>query len=233
MYFILFILLTVPLLAQEVSTPATPTPTPEATATPAVEPTPAATTDSVPSPTATPEKASAEPATPSEKKTETEDVIPLPPESGGAETPMVSETDVAPVAKPGTDQALPDSAFADPNSVIPDGSPAIPPAPAGPSATEIERKLKVRYKEVRTEVEKDPAVRSLWEQARSAKSFEDERAALREYYRLLFKKMKKVDKDLTARCEVMENAYIARLAQSRVEPTIPLNPPPTPEPLAN
>lgn len=231
MYFILFILLTVPLLAQESSPPATPTPT--ATPTPAVEPTPAAATDSAPAPTATPEKAPAEPSAPAEKKTETEDVIPLPPESGAAEAPMVSETDVAPVAKPGTDQALPDSAFADPNSVIPDGSPAIPPAPSGPSATEIERKLKIRYKEVRIEVEKDPAVRSLWEQARSAKSFEDERAALREYYRLLFKKMKKVDKDLAARCDVMEQAYIARLAQSRIEPTIPLNPPPTPEPLAN
>lgn len=228
MYFILFILLTVPLLAQEASPPATPT----ATATPpAVDPTPAATTDPTPAPAATTEQADA--GTPAEKKTESEDVIPLPPESGAAEAPMVSETDVAPVNKPGTDLSLPDSAFADPNSVIPDGSPAIPPAPSGPSATEIERKLKIRYKEVRTEVEKDPAVRSLWEQAQSAKTFEDERAALREYYRLLFKKMKKVDKELTARCDVMERAYIARLAQSRVEPTIPLNPPPTPEPLAN
>lgn len=144
---------------------------------------------------------------------------------------MVSETDVAPSTNPPANQ--PDSAFADPNSVIPDGAPSVPPAPSGPSATEIERKLKIRYKEVRTEVEKDPAVRSLWEQAQSAKSLEDERAALREYYRLLFKKMKKVDKELTARCEVMEKAYLARLAQSRLEPTIPLNPPPQPEPLAN
>jgi len=233
MYFILFILLTVPLLAQEAPTPATPTPTPEATATPAVEPAPAAATEPTPSPAATAGTAPADPAAPVEKKSESEDVIPLPPESGAAEAPMVSETDVAPVNKPGTDLALPDSAFADPNSVIPDGSSAMPPAPSGPSASEIERKLKVRYKEVRIEVEKDPAVRSLWEQAQSAKTFEDERAALREYYRLLFKKMKKVDKDLTARCEVMERAYIARLAQSRVEPTIPLNPPPTPEPLSN
>jgi len=233
MYFILFILLTVPLLAQEESAPAAPTPTPEATATPAVEPTPAAATDSAPTPAATPETAPADPAAPAEKKSESEDVIPLPPESGAAESPMVSETDVEPVNKPGADLALPDSAFADPNSVIPDGSSAMPPVPTGPSASEIERKLKIRYKEVRTEVEKDPAVRSLWEQAQSAKTFEDERAALREYYRLLFKKMKKADKELTARCEVMERAYIARLAQSRIEPTIPLNPPPAPEPLAN
>ena len=69
-------------------------------------------------------------------------------------------------------------------------------------------------------------------QAQSAKSFENERAALREYYRLLFKKIKKADKDLTARCDVMERAYLARLAQSRIEPTIPLSPPPTPAPLS-
>jgi len=41
-----------------------------------------------------------------------------------------------------------------------------------------------------------------------------------------------VDKDLSARCDVMEKAYLARLAQMRLEPTIPLNPPPTPVPLS-
>jgi len=116
--------------------------------------------------------------------------------------------------------------------VIPTDAGNLPPSISGPSAQEIERKLKVRYQEVRVQVEKDPAVRSLMEQSKAAKSFEAERAALREYYRLLFKKMKKVDKELTERCDRMENAYIARLAQSRLEPTIPLNPPPTPAPLS-
>jgi hypothetical protein len=108
----------------------------------------------------------------------------------------------------------------------------LAPAAAGPSSQAIERKLKIRYQEVRIQVDKDPAVLSLLEQSKAAKSSEDERAALREYYRLLFKKMKKVDKELTTKCEIMERAYIARLAQTRVEPTIPLNPPPTPKPLS-
>ncbi|MEI6279903.1 MAG: hypothetical protein WCQ16_11080 [Verrucomicrobiae bacterium] len=194
-----------------------PAPTPEVKPTPLTDATPAA------EPSATPA------ASPAEKKTADEDVIPLPPESGAAEPPMVSETEVAPRPKPGA--PLPDSAFADPNAVIPDDASPASPAPVGPSATEIARKLKIRYQEVRTEVEKDPAVRSLREQAQSAKSFEDERAALREYYRLLFKKIKKADKDLATKCDVLENAYIARLAQTRIEPTIPLNPPPAPEPL--
>ena len=81
------------------------------------------------------------------------------------------------------------------------------------------------------QVEKDPKVMSLFEQAEKAKTFEDQRAAMREYYRLLFKKISTVDKSLADKCKVMETAYLRRLAQERLEPTIPLNPPPTPEPL--
>lgn len=146
---------------------------------------------------------------------------------------MVSETEVPKPTKPAPGEPLPDAAFADPNAVIPsDSGTSGAPNLAGPSAQEIDRKLKVRYQEVRIQVEKDPAVRSLMEQSKAAKSFEDERAALREYYRLLFKKMKKVDKELTERCNRMETAYITRLMQTRIEPTIPLNPPPTPAPLS-
>jgi hypothetical protein len=205
MYYLLFLFLAVPLLAQD--QPPASSPTPEASATPAASP--------------------AESPAP---KTADEDLIPLPPDAGAAEAPIVSESEVP---KPALDASMPDSAFADPNAVIPDDASAAPAPPTGPSAGELDRKIKIRYQEVRTEVEKDPAVVALKEQAKSAKTFEDERAALREYYRLLFKKMKKVDAQLSARCDVMESAYIARLAQSRIEPTIPLNLPPAPEPVSD
>jgi hypothetical protein len=218
MYYLLFILLAAPLLAQEGSS--TPSPTPEVSATPVT-----------PAPEASPEPSATSAASPAGKKTADEDVISLPSDSGAAETPMVSETEVAPSASPKSGEAIPDSSFADPNAVIPGDAESVPSAPMGPSASEIERKLKIRYQELRTEVDKDPAVRSLREQAQSAKSFEDERAALREYYRLLFKKIRKLDKALSARCDALESAYLSRLAQTRIEPTIPLNPPPTPEPL--
>jgi len=212
-----------PVVALTPATDATPppsTPAPEASPSPESSPSPAPSPE--PSPEASP---SPSPATAGE------DVIPLPPEAGPGELPIVSETEVPGLAAPG--EPLPDSAFADPNAVIPSGTDSsLPPAPSGPSAQEIERKIKIRYQEVRTQVEKDPAVRSLKKQADEAKTFEEERAALREYYRLLFSKMKKVDKELTARCDTMEKAYIIRLAQIRLEPTIPLNPPPTPEPLS-
>jgi len=198
------------------------------------EPTVSATPEASPTETPVPALTEAPEASPTPAG---EDVIPLPPEAGAAEQPMVSESDVQPIEKTTAGDLGSDAAFTDPNAVIPEESAVIsdiPAAPAaGPSAGEIERKLKIRYKEVRIQVDKDPAVRSLLETAQSAKSFEDERAAYREYYRLLFKKMKKVDKDLTERCNIMEQAYISRLAQTRLEPTIPLKLPPQPEPMSN
>lgn len=228
LFYILLFLTTATLIVQQESPAQEPSPSPTAVATDAATPAPSPSAQPEPQASATPE------ASPSASPAAGEDVIPLPPESGAAETPIVSETEVPGLAKPAPGESLPDSAFADPNAVIPgDSSPSLPPAPSGPSPQEIERKIKVRYQEVRTQVEKDPAVRSLLEQSKTAKTFEDERAALREYYRLLFKKMKKTDKELTARCDLLEKAYIARLAQTRLEPTIPLNPPPTPAPLSD
>lgn len=158
-----------------------------------------------------------------------EDVIPLPQDSAPADAPIVSEGEVTPA---GSDASFLDPASAPANEDLA-VNPDLPPAPSGPTAGEQSRALKVRYQEVRTEAEKDPAVRAMREKASKARTFEDERAALREYYRLLFARMRKIDKSLSARCDVMERAYIARLAQTRLEPTIPLNPPPTPESLAD
>lgn len=214
---LLLTLASLPLAAQDAAA------TPAAAASPSPSPTPSPAAS--PTPQATPAPAAGE------------EVIPLPPDPGSTGTPIVSEGEMPNLAKPPAGTApLPDSAFTDPNGVIPDATsatPTEPPPPAGPSAEELQRKLKIRYRDVRAQVEKDPAVSSLLDQAKKAKTFEDERAAYREYYRLLFRKMKKADKDLTSRCDAMEKAYIARLAQSRIEPTIPLNLPPKPEPLGN
>jgi hypothetical protein len=147
------------------------------------------------------------------------DVIPM---EGGA--PLETK-DIAP--------AMPDEGFTQPEAIIPEERPIGPPAvpPTFESAQEKARQLSIRYREVRVQAEKDPKVVSLFEQAGQAKTLEDQRAAMREYYRLLFKKIIAIDKSLAEKCKVMETAYIRRLAQERLEPTIPLNPPPTPEPL--
>ena len=129
-----------------------------------------------------------------------------------------------------------DRQFVDPNAIIPGQTAetlASDPRAAAPTGDELDRKQKLLYREVRTKAEKDAAITSLREQAESAKTFEGERAAYREYYRALFRKMKQIDNSLSKKCDLMEKAYLSRLAQIRIEPTIPLEPPPKPQPLAN
>lgn len=221
--FRLFIVFLVPLA---VLTAQDETPSPSPTASPEIPPE----AIPVPSPETTPVSDASLLAEPTPETTSLAtpptDMIPLESDSGGSAIGAPLETsDLAP-----PDQALPDEAFTLPNAIISDEMPPAPPVPAE-SREEKERQLGILYRQVRIKVEKDPAVKSLADQAGTAKSEEDRRAAFREYYRLLFKKMVAVDKSLQVRCQVMEGAYLRRLAQERLEPTIPLNPPPTPEPL--
>ena len=94
------------------------------------------------------------------------------------------------------------------------------------SAESIEKKkheIKVRYNEVRTQVEKEEAVVALRQAADKATTTEGQRQTLKAYYELLFKRMKQIDPSLTERCEVMQGAYLRRVEQSGGEPTIPLH----------
>lgn len=113
-----------------------------------------------------------------------------------------------------------------------------PPLPVDPrvlaaSSEAEERRVKTSYKQARLKAEKEPAVITLLERAQSASTFEAERAAYRAYYRELFRLMRKIDSSIAKKCDLMEKTYLTRLAQTRIEPTIPLEPPPKPELLAN
>lgn len=192
-----------------------PSPTPATDATPEAMPTPESATGITPdtsvslAPEPTPPPTSA-PTAPGD------DIIPLPSDGG-------APLDTQPIVPDS------DNAFVDPNAIMPDMPPAMP--AAVDNQAEKLRLETIRYSQVRTQVEKDPNVQSLKKQADQAKTDEDKRAAMREYYRLLFKKMVAIDKSLELKCKNMEDAYLRRLAQTRLEPTIPLNPPPTPEPI--
>ncbi len=108
---------------------------------------------------------------------------------------------------------------------------APPPPVVKENEFEKERKMKQRYQQVKLQALKDQAIRGMKERSEVARTDEDKRAALREYYRMLFTKIVSIDPELRERSDVLEKAYLRRLGQYRVEPTIPLNPPPTPEPL--
>ncbi|MCX7713413.1 MAG: hypothetical protein N2035_07100 [Chthoniobacterales bacterium] len=99
----------------------------------------------------------------------------------------------------------------------------VPPPPTQP--------MLARYRDLRIKTEKIPTVAELRKKAERAKTLEDYRAAMRAYYRELFRRMRKADPSLKPRIDAMEKAYLENLAQTRIEPTIPLSPPPTPEPL--
>jgi hypothetical protein len=241
--FVLFLLSAGFLLAQEPSP--SPAPTADVSPTPFAPPTPegfpAPLIDPAASPSLVPEADAPPPPldTPPPPAPDTP-----PPAPEGIPNPSAAESDSIPIeggapldtreiapARP--DEGMPDEAYTEPDALIPDAGPVgPPPAPVTFESTqEKARQLSIRYRDVRVQVEKDPKVASLREQAERARTLEDQRAAMREYYRLLFKKIASVDKSLAEKCKVMETAYLRRLTQERLEPTIPLNPPPTPEPL--
>lgn len=194
----------------------------------------------VPQPTPAPEPAASPAAPAAPEATETlsisdQEFLKIPGEPGQPAQDVMVEQDLTLTGEvPSTPES--DHQFVDPNAIIPGQtaeSLASDPRSAAPSGEELDRKQKVRYREVRTKAEKDAAITSLRQQAESATTFEAERAAYREYYRALFRRMKQIDSSLSKKCDLMEKAYLARLAQTRIEPTIPLEPPPKPQPLAN
>ena len=196
-----------------------------------------ATPETSPSPTATPQEAAltlnpsaAEPSPASDR-----DFIKLPEASPPNDAAATKDTDVTLTGEVPSNSGESD-AITDPNDLMPQDSPSQLPVDAAEFAAaseEQEIKVKIRYKETRLKVEKTPALEALLAKAKSARNFESERAAYREYYRELFRRMKKLDPTLTKKCDAMETAYLSRLAQTRIEPTIPLEPPPKPSPLAN
>lgn len=140
---------------------------------------------------------------------------PTPLDEGGLTTPQ-----------PGSPTA------ADPNALIPSGGgPASTPKLTETQQKEMNAKELAKYKAVKVEAEKDPAIRRMAQRAQRTSTEEDYRAAMREYYRMLFNKIELLDPSLTGKARGMKEAYLRRLVQSRIEPTIPLHPPPTPEPL--
>jgi hypothetical protein len=66
--------------------------------------------------------------------------------------------------------------------------------------------------------------------AQRAPTPEDQRAARRAYYALFFEKVRKADPTLADFADKTEEGSLAGLYQTRIEPTLALNPPPQPQP---
>jgi hypothetical protein len=216
---------------------ATPTATPEASATatsaPSASATPSATPESSATPEGTPE-ATASSSAPETSPSNTAEASPSPSDN------LPEPSDLGADAHP-DDSTLPSgessnpSDLPNPDSLMPnDASEGVAPPPPKVAENKFEkqRSTEIRYQEVKLQALKEAAIRDMHAKADVAGTDEAKRQALREYYRMLFAKMVSIDPSLKDKCDAMLQAYLRRLGQYRVEPSIPLQPPPTPEPLA-
>ena len=131
---------------------------------------------------------------------------------------------------------LPVPSRAEPLPLIPD-APAPIEKPAGRAIREprVEKRSKtetaadeiqqrVRFREVKTRALKDPAVQTEWERAHNMRTDYEKREALKSYFNRLYGRMRKIDGSLKKRIAVDEQRSMARLSQTRVDPTEPLDP---------
>lgn len=133
---------------------------------------------------------------------------------------------------PGEENIFGDDLFGVPDFYTPT-TPEIPSAPPViEDPAELERKMRVKFRRLKARIENSPELQSLKEMANRAPTPEDYRAARRSYYALLFDKVRKADGSLKDYADKLEKQSVAPLYQTRIEPTIALNPPPQPQPQA-
>ena len=106
--------------------------------------------------------------------------------------------------------------------------PEVPPMIEDPK--ELERKMRVKMKRIKARLNQDPQLMELQAMAQRAPTPEDQRAARRAYYALFFEKVRKADPTLADFADKTEEGSLAGLYQTRIEPTLALNPPPQPQP---
>jgi hypothetical protein len=119
----------------------------------------------------------------------------------------------------------------DPNSLIPPPTEPETPSPVNTAANEEKERQdqKSKYYAAKVKADKEEALAGLLEKSDKARTDEGKRQILREYYDLLARRMKKIDPSISDWIDTMHAAYLRRLEQVRIEPSVPLTPPPTPE----
>lgn len=119
----------------------------------------------------------------------------------------------------------------DPNSLIPPPVEPSQPSPINSAGNEEKQRQdqKAKYYAAKVKADKEEGLASLLTKSDKAKSDETKREILREYYDLLAKRMKKIDPSISDWVDTMHAAYLRRLQQIRVEPSIPQGLPPIPD----
>jgi hypothetical protein len=87
------------------------------------------------------------------------------------------------------------------------------------TAAEDELNLKIRFRELKTKLERDAKVAELADRAAMAKSDFEKREALKAYYETLYGKIAKLEPKLQKRAFEARDRYIRRMAQTQISPT--------------
>ena len=82
-------------------------------------------------------------------------------------------------------------------------------------------KQRIRMREAKTKVQREPAVQAEWDRAAAMKTDYERRAVLKGYYKLLYGRMAKIDPTLKAPIETLLLRSLGELEQTRIAPTQP------------
>ena len=150
-------------------------------------------------------------------------------DTSATNAPLPSAVDpLAPAANSGAGSPGQNPPQSDPNSLIPPPIEPSQPSPINAAGNEEKQRQdqKTKYYAAKVKADKEEALASLLTKSDKAKSDETKRETLREYYDLLAKRMKKIDPSISDWIDTMHAAYLRRLQQIRVEPSIPTGLPP-------
>jgi len=123
----------------------------------------------------------------------------------------------------------------DPNALIPPPQEPESPSPINAAGNEEKQRLeqKAKYYEAKVKADKEEELATLLAKSDKAKNDESKREILRDYYDVLARRMKRIDPSISSWIDTMHAAYLRRLEQVRVEPSIPKELPPTAKPSAS
>lgn len=140
--------------------------------------------------------------------------------------PQLRTTPPSPVAPPPGLSAEPLPLIPDTpeNTEKPKGSAIVQTKRDKTSDAENELAARIRLRELRNQALKEPKVQAEWDRAHAVKTDAEKRAALINYYTLLYTKMAKLDTSLQKRIDALQTIAIRRLTPRNIEPSEVLEP---------
>lgn len=92
------------------------------------------------------------------------------------------------------------------------------------TAAQDELRARIKMRELKTKVERDPKIAGELDRANAAKTDYEKREGLRSYYTMLYDRIAKIDSSLKKRAADAKMRMTHRLDQTRIAPTEPTEP---------